>query len=154
MGFFGRIGETAKGWFGFIESAVVKGIGAVRAFSSFQVVDVGIDEAEFSAAYTTRERAGEIWNQITRIPSTYLVSERFGVVSPFDWSKKHVMKMKIEFTDLNTKERGVQWITVESDTELSKAEWEAMAQTGVLDSPAGYNYWIEGISDYQYYLRE
>lgn len=151
FGFFTKAIE--KAW-SYVEKAVETGLSSIEGFTQYISGGGDIDQDEFSGAYVTRTQAKETWAGIKAIPRTYRVSGEFAVISPFDWARKHVMKMRVEFTDLQTGEKGQQWITVESDEQMSLAEWQAEGQTVVMDSPMGYQYWVDNVADYQYYLRE
>jgi len=151
FGFFTKAIE--KAW-SYVEKAVETGLSSIEGFTQYISGGGDIEQDEFAGAYVTRTQAKETWEGIKAIPSTYRVSGEFAVISPFDWARKHVMKMKVEFTSLSTGETSQQWITVESDTQLSLQEWESEARNVVMEGPITEDYIIESILDYQYYLRE
>ena len=148
-GLFGIIKQA----FGYISSGVEKALGAVETVG--QVIRGGIEipEEKGISIYETVTGYQETWAQLLDIPKEYKVREAFASPSPFDWRQKHIMQMKIQYTDLQTGEMGEGWITVESDTELSMAEWETLADNAVAASPLGYFWDIDYIDEYRYYTK-
>lgn len=150
---FGGILEGIKRIGHWVHSAVKHGIGVREAEELIGPLDRTVDATEFRQAYDAYQEARSGWQQIRDIPEQYKIAEEFSATSPFDWRQQHIMKMKIHGTDLNTGEQIEQWITVESDNALSKSEWLNLADNAVSDSPFGYSYDIDYVSDYEYYQK-
>lgn len=151
--FFGGILEGIKQSWHFITSSVERGLTSVQSYVQARRGGLAVTEAHWKAGVGLYEEAKEAWEKIMDIPGGYKISEEFSIASPFDWRRQHVMKMKIHGFDTNTGEQIEQWITVESDTELSKYEWLNRADAAVTDSPFGYSYEIGYVSEYEYYQK-
>ncbi len=138
----------------YVASAVDRGLTAVGSY--VQVSDAGIvvSQKDWEQSYDLLKEAQEGWRKITDIPEFYSIPGQFALDSPFDWRRRHVMKMKIQGVDLNTGESIEQWITVENDKALTKSQWLGLADQAVSDSPFGYDYRIDYVSEYEYYQRE
>ena len=148
-GLFGIIKQA----FSYVVSGAERALGAVETVGQVIRGGIGIPEEKGISIYETVTDYQEAWAGLLDIPKEYKVSETFASPSPFDWRQKHVMQMKIQYTDLQTGEMGENWITVESDTELSMAEWETLADEAVAASPLGYFWDIDYIDEYRYYTK-
>jgi len=153
LSILGGFTQAIKSGWQYIASAVEKGIEKAEGFAQFVSGGMEIPEEAFAGTYGTLSTAEKSWDKISLIPDTYKLSKNFGIYSPFDWDRKHVLKMKVEYFDFKTKTFGSQWVTVESDKELTIAEWKENAQEAVTDSPAGYDYQLLAFTSFQYYLR-
>lgn len=153
MGILGGFTQAIKSGWQYIASAVEKGIERASGFAQFISGGLEISEEAFAGTYGTLSEAKESWDKIKAIPDTYKISKNFGISSPFDWSQKHVMKMKVEVFDFTDKTFGKSWITVESDTELTMMEWKENAIEASTESVTGTDFKIFAFLDFQYYLR-
>lgn len=154
MPFFKGFTQAIREAWGYVESAVDRGLTALQGVAQYVSGGGEIATEEFAGAHDFIADAKDTWAGISAIPRTYKVAEAFGVPSPFDWTRKHVMKMKIGFTDLHTGEKGIKWITVESDEAMSRQEWDAYGQSAVLGMVTSDDVWIDDVMDYEYYIRE
>jgi hypothetical protein len=153
MPFFGFLTGAAKQAFSYIQSGVEKGLSALETIEAVIKSGLGISEEGGVVIYETLSGFGNVWAKISEMPNTYKVGENFGMSSPFDFRQKHVMQMKIEYTDLATGEKGETWITVENDTALSKQEWLNLGDNAVANSPMGYQWSIDYVDEFKYYIR-
>lgn len=154
MGIFGRFAEAITSAWAYVESSVTRGLSAIEGVTQYISGGGDIEEEAFATAHASRREAEDVWRGIQNIPRTYRVTESFSFSSPFDWNQKYIMKMKAEFTDYATGEKSTSWITVESDTELTRAEWEDEAQQALLTLPTTLPKWIDSIEEWQYYTKE
>jgi hypothetical protein len=150
---FGGIVTAVKNVFHYVTSAVERAIGSSESYDQATSAGLSTDQDSWIETYDLYSEAREGWQRIVDLPEFYKVSEEFSVSSPFDWRQQHIMKMKIHGKDLNTGELVEQWITVENDTALSKTEWLQKGNEAVIDSPFGYSYEIDFVSEYEYYQK-
>lgn len=150
---FGGILEGIKQAWHYVTSAVERGIKSVTSYERVKEAGLDVIKDSWVESWDLYEAAKEAWDKIRDLPEFYKISPEFSVATPFDWRQQHIMKMKIHAVDANTGEWVEQWITVESNTELSKAEWLMQADEAVTDSPFGYTYDIQYVSEYEYYQK-
>lgn len=149
----GSLISGAKEVWHYVVSSVDRGIDVITSREIITPISDVLDDDEFRDTYALASDALDAWGQIANIPESYTVSDSFAIESDFDWRQNHIMKMKIHGVDINTGETIEQWITVESEKPLSRGEWLNLGQEAVTDSPFGYSYEIEYVSEYEYFTK-
>lgn len=152
--FFGGILSGIKQSWHYIQSAVNRGLTSAISYVQARRGGLDVSEPDWSEGFGLAQEIKAGWQGILDMPAEYKVSEEFSVTSPFDWRRQHIMKMKIHGVDLATGQVVEQWITVESDGPLTKSEWLGKADEAVTESPFGYSYAIDFVSEYEYYQKQ
>lgn len=150
---FGSIFGAIKEAWHYVGSAVKRGVSSERLSEIITPISSILSPEDIDLYYGLYEDAVENWQRITQIPEEHLIREEFSIKSGFDWREDHIMRMRISGTDINTGELIDSWITVESERELTRGEWLQAGQEAVFDSPFGYSYEIDYVSEYEYYIK-
>lgn len=150
---FGGILEGIKQSWHYVTSSVNRGLTATQSYIQIKRAGLAVSESLWKESYDTFRESQNTWKKIMEVPEYYKIGEQLAVKSPFDWKRQHIMKMKINAVDVNTGKWVEQWITVENDTALSKREWLLKADDAVMNSPFGYSYHIQYVSEYEYYQK-
>lgn len=146
--------DVVKGAFDFIKSGFERGLDVFKIFSSIKGEFRGLDFDTTDAIFSSIKSISEDWTRIEDIPPSYLVRESFAHPIGFDYRQKHIMEMKIYGKDLVTREEGERWITVESDREMTRAEWDFYATQAIENSVGSNPTDIYEILEYNYYIKE
>lgn len=149
----GFLSSALSGVWSFAKAAVTSGYDKLESFADVVAGGLTVSSEDWSEAFDVMEQQKEVWGAIKAIPETYRVKGEFGLQSELDWRDKHVMTMKVEAYDFDTGETSERWITVENDTELTRAEWNDLAFSEFGDADTGGYLDIYSILDYEYYIR-
>lgn len=154
-GLWGGIKQATRSVAHWVSSAVSSGVGQQEAYDDIaDVLSDDVDIEEFLGQYDLYQDALPTWDKIKDIPETHIVSEEFALPTSLDYRRNHIMKMKVSAYDVASENFVEQWITVESDKLLTRAEWEREATKNTLDTLAGTNLVIVDILETQYYVKQ
>lgn len=149
----GGLGQFVKDAWHYVTSAVRSDVPREVASKIISPISDFLDDSDIDVYYGLYEDSVEVWQRIHNIPNEHTITETYAIDTPFDWRRQHVMKMRVQGIDINTGQLIDSWITVESDTELSKGEWLNLAQEAVIDSPFGYSWEVDYVAEYEYYQK-
>jgi hypothetical protein len=151
MGLFGGFTQAVSRVFGYASAAVSRGLEVGEAFTQYVAGGGTEGEKPFSLAQEAYDSSKRDWSKIGDIPREYRISSEFALDTGFDWREEHVMKMEVLYRDNETGEHGRKWVTVESNTEMTRQEWEYNAQSIIQETPTSGDLEVYGVISYEYY---
>lgn len=122
---------SQKNAFAFVRRAVADGMSGRSSVKAFRDGGGHIgNEAWFSLYKSAFNMYG--WKEtIKQVPETYNVRENMFTHTDFDFREEYVMQMKVSGYSEELGQRVTKWVTVESDSILTKTEWRWGAQEAV-----------------------
>lgn len=137
----------------FVVRAAKEGLTATESLRQYRAGGGAIRNQYWYDAFSEAQVVDEIGQQIQDLPDFYMVNEHLATDSPFAWRQEWVMQMEVTGDDPETQEQYTRWITVESDSPLTKQEYGDAAQNSIDGTPGSIPFMILDVTDYVFYRR-
>jgi len=141
-----------KAW-EYVVRGAKEGLSATEALRQYRSGGGAISNEYWYDAYNEAKDLAMLGEQIGELPDFYTVNEYLAIDSPFRWQQEWVMQMEVTGRDPETGEEISRWVTVESDTPLTKSEYQESAQASITANPGSSPFEIAGVIDWTFYHR-
>lgn len=136
---------------------ILQGVGLGKVYSKIESIlkpEIKlIEQQQLLSKYHDVKEIYEKGKLIESLFSLNRIDKSLGTVSAWDWKREFTMRAKISGYDAISGGFLEQYVTVNSDTPLSKEEWINMLEQAGSSLFGRYEISVKSVSDFQYFIR-